>query len=93
MKAMWKGRALAESDKTQIVEGNYYFPPDSLHAEYFVDSDTHTTCSWKGEASYKTVVVDGERNADAAWYYPTPKPAARHIAGWFAFWRGVEIAP
>ena len=93
MKAIWKGRVLAESDETRIVEGNHYFPPESLHREYFLDSDTHTTCSWKGEASYKTVCVDGARNADAAWYYPSPKPAAAQIAGWYAFWRGVEVKP
>ena len=69
MKAVWKGRVLAESDATRVVEGNHYFPPESLVREHFEDSTTHTTCSWKGVASYKTVVVDGERNADAAWYY------------------------
>ena len=93
MKAIWKGRVLAESDETRVVEGNHYFPPESLQREYFVDSDSHTTCSWKGVASYKTVLVDGERNADAAWYYPSPKPAAASIAGWFAFWHGVEVKP
>jgi len=93
MKAIWKGRVLAESDETRVVEGNHYFPPESLKREYFVDSDTHTTCSWKGVASYKTAVVDGERNADAAWYYPSPKPAAAEIRGWFAFWHGVEVKP
>jgi len=93
MKAIWKGRVLAESDETRVVEGNHYFPPESLQREYFVDSDTHTTCSWKGVASYKTVVVDGEHNADAAWYYPSPKPEAASIAGWFAFWHGVEVKP
>ena len=93
MKAIWKGRVLAESDETRVVEGNHYFPPESLHAEHFVDSDKHTTCPWKGEASYKTVVVDGARNVDAAWYYPSPKPAAAQITGWYAFWRGVEVKP
>jgi uncharacterized protein (DUF427 family) len=91
MKAIWKGHVLAESDRTQVVEGNHYFPPDSLREEHFADSDTHTTCGWKGQASYKTVVVDGGRNVDAAWYYPDPKPAAANIRGWFAFWRGVEV--
>jgi uncharacterized protein (DUF427 family) len=91
VKAIWKGRVLAESDRTQVVEGNHYFPPESLRGEHFADSDTHTVCGWKGQASYKTVVVDGARNADAAWYYPEPKPAAANIRGWFAFWRGVEV--
>jgi uncharacterized protein (DUF427 family) len=93
MKAIWHGRVLAESDDTRVVEGNHYFPPDSLVAQYFEDSTTHTTCPWKGVASYKHVVVDGERNADAAWYYPETKPAADEIRGWYAFWRGVEVKP
>ena len=91
MKATWRGQVLAESDETRVVEGNHYFPPGSLRAEFFEDSATHTTCSWKGVASYKNVVVEGQRNADAAWYYPDPKPAADEIRGWFAFWRGVEV--
>ena len=91
MKATWKGRVLAESERTRVVEGNHYFPPESLRAEYFEDSDTHTTCSWKGVASYKTAVVDGERNRDACWYYPDPKPAAAEIRGWVAFWHGVDV--
>jgi uncharacterized protein (DUF427 family) len=93
MRAVWKGHVLAESDATRVVEGNHYFPPEALRAECFVESDTHTTCPWKGVASYKTVVVDGARNEDAAWYYPDPKPAAAEIRGWFAFWRGVEVVP
>ena len=91
MRAVWKGRVVAESDVTRVVEGNHYFPPESLKAEHFADSPTHTTCSWKGVASYKHVVVDGARNADAAWFYPDPTPAADEIRGWFAFWRGVEV--
>ena len=91
MKAIWNGTVVAESDVTRIVEGNHYFPPEALIAEYFVDSSTHTVCSWKGTASYKTVGVDGARNPDAAWYYPDPKPAADEIRGWFAFWKGVEV--
>lgn len=91
MKAVWNGAVLAESDLTRVVEGNHYFPPESLRAEYFEDSDTHTTCPWKGVASYKTLAVDGQRNPDAAWYYPRTKEAAREIEGWFAFWRGVEV--
>ena len=93
MKAIWKGRVLAESDATRVVEGNHYFPPGSIRQEFFVDSDTHTTCSWKGVASYKTVVVDGARNVDAAWYYPDPEPAAAEIRDHVAFWRGVEVVP
>jgi uncharacterized protein (DUF427 family) len=91
MKAIWNGAILAQSDDTVVVEGNHYFPQDSVNAECFEDSATHTTCPWKGEASYKTVVVDGHRNADAAWYYPEPKDAAAEIKDRYAFWRGVEI--
>ena len=91
MKAVWKGAVLAESDHTRVVEGNHYFPPESLRAEHFEDSPTHTTCPWKGVASYKTAVVGGARNPDAAWFYPDPKPAAAEIRGWYAFWRGVEV--
>ena len=91
MQATWNGAVLAESDETIVIEGNHYFPPESLKAEFFEDSDTHSVCPWKGTASYRTVVVDGERNADAAWYYPTPKDAAAEIAGYYAFWKGVQI--
>ena len=91
MKAIWHGTVIAESDETRVVEGNHYFPPAALVARHFEDSATHTVCSWKGTASYKTVVVDGERNPDAAWYYPDPKPAADEIRGWYAFWKGVEV--
>ena len=91
MRAIWKGTVIAESDTTRVIEGNHYFPADSLVPEHFEDSATHTTCGWKGEASYKTVVVDGARNPDAAWYYPAPKPAADEIRGWYAFWHGVEV--
>jgi uncharacterized protein (DUF427 family) len=90
--ATWNGAVLARSDDTIVVEGNHYFPPDSVDETYFEDSETHTTCPWKGVASYRTVVVDGERNRDAAWYYPEPKDAAAEIAGYVAFWRGVEVA-
>jgi uncharacterized protein (DUF427 family) len=92
MKATWNGATLAESNDTVVVEGNQYFPPGSIHAEYFQDSSLHTTCPWKGEASYKTVVVDGKENADAAWYYPAPKDAAAEIKDHFAFWHGVEVS-
>ena len=92
MKATWKGATLAESDDTVVVEGNHYFLADSVSAEHFKDSESHTTCHWKGEASYKTVVVDGEENPDAAWYYPEPKEAAAEIKDRFAFWHGVEVS-
>jgi uncharacterized protein (DUF427 family) len=93
MKATWNGTVLAESDKTVVVEGNQYFPPDSLRQEHFKPSDTHTTCPWKGTASYYNVEVDGRRNPDAAWYYPEPKEAAKQIAGYVAFWKGVTVSP
>lgn len=92
-KAIWNGQVLAESNKTIIVEGNHYFPPDAVSDAYFKPSSTHTTCPWKGVASYYDVVVDGQVNKDAAWYYPTPKPAARNITGYIAFWRGVQVQP
>ncbi|MGH0037238.1 MAG: DUF427 domain-containing protein [Myxococcota bacterium] len=91
MKAVWKGTVLAESDDTVVVEGNHYFPAASLREELFRPSDTHTTCSWKGVASYYDVVVGDDRNADAAWFYPEPKEAASNIADRVAFWRGVEV--
>jgi uncharacterized protein (DUF427 family) len=91
MKAMWNGAVLAESDQTVVVEGNHYFPPDSIRKQNFVPSDTHTECGWKGTASYYTVEVDGKKNPDAAWYYPKPKDAAKQIAGYVAFWKGVTV--
>jgi uncharacterized protein (DUF427 family) len=91
MKAIWNGAVLAQSDDTVVVEGNHYFPAESITAELFEDSATHTVCPWKGEASYKTIVVNGERNPDAAWYYPEPKDAAAEIKDHFAFWHGVEV--
>ena len=90
-KAIWNGSVVAESDNCEIVEGNYYFPPDTIKAEYFQPSNTHTICSWKGEASYYTLRVDGQDNKDAAWYYPDPKPKAQNIKGYIAFWRGVQV--
>jgi len=90
-RATWNGAVLAESDDTVVVEGNHYFPAESLDERYFVDSPTTTVCGWKGTAGYKTVVVDGQRNKDAAWYYPAPKDAAKEIAGRFAFWKGVAV--
>ena len=91
MKATWNNTILAESDDTAVVEGNHYFPPQSIKREYFQESATHTTCPWKGEASYYNVVVDGQINKDAAWYYPDPKPAAAEIKDHVAFWRGVKV--
>ena len=91
MKAVWNGTTLAESEATVVVEGNHYFPSESIHTEYFHDSDTHTTCPWKGEASYKTIEIGGQSNPDAAWYYPDPKDAASEIKDHYAFWNGVQI--
>ncbi|MEZ4770684.1 MAG: DUF427 domain-containing protein [Caldilineales bacterium] len=91
MQAIWNGTVLAESDNTVVVEGNHYFPPETINRDHFRPSQTHTTCAWKGVASYYDVVVDGIVNRDAAWYYPAPKPAAQQIAGYIAFWRGVRV--
>lgn len=91
MKAMWNGAVLAESDATVVVEGNHYFPPESLNREYFTPTPTHTVCPWKGTADYFSITVDGATNSDAAWTYPDPKPAAKEIAGYIAFWRGVTV--
>ena len=92
MKAIWNGKVLADSAQTVVVEGNHYFPPDSVNAEFLEESETSTYCPWKGTASYKDVVVGGERNTDAAWYYPEPKDAAAEIKDHFAFWHGVEVS-
>ena len=92
MRATWKGVTLAESDATVVVEGNHYFPPESVNRTVMRDSATQTVCPWKGTASYLTVVVDGEENRDAAWYYPEPKDAAKQITGHVAFWRGVTVS-
>lgn len=91
MKAVWKETVLAESDETIVVEGNHYFPPESINEEYFRESGYHTRCPWKGLASYYDVVVDGEINENAAWYYPEPKEAASHIKDYVAFWHGVRV--
>ncbi len=91
MKAIWNDVSLAESDATIEVEGNAYFPPDTIKRQYFQETATHTTCPWKGLASYYTVVVDGKTNPDAAWFYPDPKPAAAEIKDYVAFWKGVRI--
>ena len=87
-RATWNGTTIARSDDTVVVEGNHYFPADSLDRSLIRESDTHTVCPWKGTASYYTLVVDGKENVDAVWYYPEPKDAARQIAGRVAFWRG-----
>jgi uncharacterized protein (DUF427 family) len=92
-KAVWNGAVLAESDRTIVVEGNHYFPKDSVRSEYFRASDTHSICPWKGTASYHNVEVNGQSNADAAWFYPDPKPAAAQIRDYVAFWKGVRVEP
>jgi len=90
-KAIWEGVVLAESDDTEIVEGNQYFPPDSLERQYLRKSEEHSLCGWKGTANYYDVVIDGQINEQAAWYYPAPMPAATYIKGYVAFWKGVEV--
>ncbi len=90
-KATWNGTVLAETEKHEVVEGNVYFPPESLRKEHFQPSDTHTVCGWKGLCSYYNVVVGSEVNKDAAWYYPEPKEAANNIRGYIAFWKGVKV--
>ena len=90
-RATWNGAVLAESDRFETVEGNVYFPPESLQRERVRESDTHTVCGWKGTASYYDVIVDGKVNKDAVWYYPDPKEAAANIKGYFAFWKGVTV--
>ncbi|MDP9073398.1 MAG: DUF427 domain-containing protein [Actinomycetota bacterium] len=92
MRASWNGTVLAESDDTVVVEGNQYFPLDSVKPDHLRESATHSMCPWKGTASYYDVVVDGAVNGDAAWYYPEPKPEAHMVTGRVAFWRGVTVA-
>ncbi len=91
MKAIWNNEVIAESNDTKVVEGNHYFPADSIKKEYFKPTNTHTHCPWKGEASYYTLEVNGSENPDAAWYYPETKHAAKPIEGHVAFWRGVKV--
>lgn len=91
MKAIWNNTVIAESDDTLIVENNHYFPANSIKNEYFKSTETHTTCPWKGQASYYTLVVDGKENVDAAWYYPEVSALAKGIKGRIAFWKGVTI--
>ena len=89
--AIWNGVVLAESEDTIVVEGNHYFPPDSINREYFSKSSTTTVCPWKGVASYYDIEIDGKVNGSAAWYYPDPSKAAKHIKGYIAFWHGVRV--
>ena len=91
MQAVWNDTVVAESDATEVVEGNHYFPPDAIKSEYFTDSETTTVCGWKGTANYYNVVVDGNTNEDAAWVYREAKDAAKNIEGYVAFWKGVEV--
>ena len=91
MKAIWNDQVIAESSETIVIEGNHYFPPDSLNREYFEQSETKTTCSWKGVASYFILNVDGKSNPDAAWTYSEPKSAASEIKDYVAFWKGVQV--
>lgn len=91
MKAYWNDTVIAESDQTIIIEGNHYFPPDSIKEEFFTPSETHTVCHWKGTASYYTLKVGDKENADAAWYYPETSELARNIKGYVAFWKGVKV--
>lgn len=93
MKAIWNGKVLAESDDTIVVEGNHYFPATSLNRQYFKPSETHSTCPWKGRASYYDIVVDGRVNKDTAWYYPELTKAAQAVKGRVAFWRGIGVMP
>jgi uncharacterized protein (DUF427 family) len=92
MKAIWNGVTIAESDDIVTVEGNAYFPPESLNPAYIKPSDHHSTCPWKGLASYYTLSVNGADNPNAVWYYPTPKDAAKNITGRVAFWKGVQVS-
>lgn len=91
IKAVWNDVVIAQTEDFETVEGNRYFPPESLFMEYFRPSSTHTVCPWKGEASYYDIMVAGQVNPDGAWYYPTTRPAASNIAGYVAFWKGVRI--
>ncbi len=91
VKAIWKGAVIAESSNCEFIENNYYFPPSDVNIKYLKQSETQSTCPWKGEAHYYDVIVNDEVNKDAAWYYPNPKPAAKKIKDYVAFWNGVEI--
>ncbi|MCB9135083.1 MAG: DUF427 domain-containing protein [Anaerolineales bacterium] len=91
MQATWNGAVLAESDQTIVVEGNHYFPPQAINREFFRENSKHTTCPWKGVASYYDVVVDEQVNPGGAWYYPAAKPAAKQIENYVAFWQGIRV--
>jgi uncharacterized protein (DUF427 family) len=91
MKAIWNNEIIAESDETIVIERNHYFPPGSVKKDLLINSQTHTTCAWKGVASYYHIAVNGQTNPDAAWYYPDPKSAAENIKDYIAFWKGVKI--
>jgi uncharacterized protein (DUF427 family) len=91
MRAIWNGKVIAESDQTVVVEGNHYFPRNSVNSAFLKESDSHTICPWKGKASYYDIQIDGKINHNAAWYYPEPKEAARQIQGRIAFWKGVQV--
>jgi uncharacterized protein (DUF427 family) len=93
MKATWNGVTIAQSDDLVVLEGNQYFPESSLNRDYVTFSNHKTSCPWKGQASYYSLIVDGELNTDAAWYYADPKPEAEEIKGRVAFWKGVKIEP
>ncbi|MGB1032422.1 MAG: DUF427 domain-containing protein [Flavobacteriales bacterium] len=92
MKATWNGKVIAESIDTVVIEGNHYFPADSLKKEFFIESDTHSVCPWKGTANYYTLSVEGQENKDAAWYYPEVSELAKGIKGKIAFWKGVTVS-
>lgn len=91
MKAYWNDALIAESNDTVIIEGNHYFPPESINKEYFDETDTHSVCPWKGTASYYSLKVGDEINKDAAWSYPQAKDLAKNIEGYYAFWKGVKV--
>lgn len=91
MKAIWNNTVIAESNDTVVIENNHYFPAESIKKEYFKSSDTHTTCPWKGVASYYTIDVEGKENVDAAWFYPETSELAKSIKGYVAFWKGVTV--
>lgn len=93
VQAVWNGRVLAESDETIVLEGNHYFPPESVNREFLRESSHHSVCPWKGLAAYYDIEVDGERNRAAAWFYPRPSPPARKIKDRVAFWHGVRVVP
>jgi uncharacterized protein (DUF427 family) len=91
MKAIWNGQVLAESDDTIVIENNHYFSPESVNMAFFIENETHTVCPWKGTASYYDIMVEGNKNKDAAWFYPEPKDAAKGIKNYVAFWNGVTV--